>query len=155
MVRWELYDQILDLYADGQIRQTSMNFENHFPIEISIAELFRPHFGEELQYSQELLQMTGMRFCLWKILKETDHMYFRISIRGLTSLLRSVTLAEYPSVQHIGSTQQPHLFRTQNPSVQHQKPLSSTQFLSEGCVELRGFLCGTEGFWCWTEEFSV
>ena len=31
-----------------------------------------------------------------------------------------------PSVQHIGSTQGPHLFITQTPSVQHQKPLSST-----------------------------
>ena len=31
-----------------------------------------------------------------------------------------------PSVQHIGSTQRPHLFSTQNPSVLHQKPLSST-----------------------------
>ena len=29
-----------------------------------------------------------------------------------------------PSVQHIGSRQGPHLFSTQNISVQHQKPLS-------------------------------
>ena len=70
-----------------------MIFKNQFPIENSIAELLRPHFGKELQYSQEFLQMTSMRFCLRKILKETDHMYFRIPSRGLTSLLRSVTFA--------------------------------------------------------------
>ena len=33
---------------------------------------------------------------------------------------------EYPPVQHLGSTQRQHLFSTQNPSVQHQKSLSST-----------------------------
>ena len=115
------------------------------------------------------------------------------------------------SVQNIGSTQGPHLFSTQNssvqtktpqfdhpefhtkhpsfphrnPTVQHQKPLHSTPktpqfntplsqklessllyielFSSEGCVELRVFLCGTEecvelrggtvGFWCGTGGF--
>ena len=31
-----------------------------------------------------------------------------------------------PLSSHIGSTQGPHLFSTQNPSIQHQKPLSST-----------------------------
>ena len=87
-----------------------------------------------------------------------------------------------PSVQHIGSTQRSHgvihtfsapktpqfntkipRFPTKNPSVPHQKPLSSTQ----GCVELRGLQCGTEGFlllhWgvelrsfrCGTEGFLV
>ena len=32
-----------------------------------------------------------------------------------------------PSVQHISSTHEPHLFSPQNPSVPHQQPLSSTQ----------------------------
>ena len=31
-----------------------------------------------------------------------------------------------PLSSQIGSTQGPHLFSTQNPSIQHQKPLSST-----------------------------
>ena len=128
------------------------------------------------------------------------------------------------SVQHIGFTQGPHLFSTQNPSVSHQKPLGSTakiphfqppqfqtenpqfhtplsstlqprsstqpsvphrlyglfefcEFLddafvvwkrgglgvelrafwceTEGYFQLRGFLCGTEGFWYETEVFFV
>ena len=46
------------------------------------------------------------------------------------------------------------------PSVPHQKPLSSAQFLFEGCVEQWSFWCETEraeqrGFWSGTEGFSV
>ena len=33
-----------------------------------------------------------------------------------------------PSVQHIGSTLEPHAFNNQNPSVQHQKPSSRSLF---------------------------
>ena len=96
-----------------------------------------------------------------------------------------------PSVQHISSTQKGHSFsapknpqfHTKNPSVPHQKHLSSTiktsQFntllrkklcWTEGFlvwnrgslgVELRGFCCGNEecvelrGFWCGTEGVLV
>ena len=49
-----------------------------------------------------------------------------------------------PSVQHTPQ------FNTKTPSVQHQEPLSSTHLNwgvcgNKGCVELRGFWCGTEG----------
>ena len=37
-----------------------------------------------------------------------------------------ISSTQTASVQQIGSTQGPHLFSTQNPSFQHQKPLSST-----------------------------
>ena len=69
--------------------------------------------------------------------------------------VKLVRTIEYPSVQHIGSTLGPHVFSTQNhpvqhqnPSVPHQKPLSFTSPLSstQGCMELGGFRCGTEGF---------
>ena len=81
-----------------------------------------------------------------------------------------------PSVQHIGSTQGPHLFSTRNPSVPHQNPLSSTPKTpqnwrvcwTEECVELRAFCVKLRGvwnwrvfgvelwnFWCWTERFLV
>ena len=71
-----------------------------------------------------------------------------------------------PSVQHtpqfntpLSST--PKTLSSTHPSVPHQKPLSSTKFLSEGCIEpLRGFWCGAEGGRrnsgvCWTEGFRV
>ena len=73
-----------------------------------------------------------------------------------------------PSVQHISSRHGQHLFSTENPSVQHQKPFSLTRpsvqhtpqfninwrFLvlnwgvcwTEGCFKLRG---------AWTERFLV
>ena len=63
---------------------------------------------------------------------------------------------EYPSVQHNSSTQGPHLYGTQNPSVPHQKPLSSTHPLTWGVfgVELRG-VCGTEGgVWNWGDVWK-
>ena len=50
-----------------------------------------------------------------------------ISNFKLLKILRvPVSSTQTSSVQHIGSTQGPHLFSTQNPSFQHQKPLSST-----------------------------
>ena len=45
-----------------------------------------------------------------------EHSYSRIPFSS----------TQTPSVQHISSTQWPHLFSIQNPSVQHQKALSST-----------------------------
>ena len=48
---------------------------------------------------------------------------FSICIIFLRVLLSST---QTPSVQHNSSTQAPHLFSTQNSSVQHQKPLSLT-----------------------------
>ena len=43
--------------------------------------------------------------------------------------MRGVPLSstQTPSVQHISSTYGPYLFSPKNPSVPHQKPLSSTQ----------------------------
>ena len=69
---------------------------------------------------------------------------------------RIMAIYEYPAVQHIGSTQGPHLFSTQNLSVQHQnclsaKPLYRAFFLrvvlnwGVFSVKLRGFWCETEG----------
>ena len=96
-----------------------------------------------------------------------------------------------PSVQQISSTQKGHSFpalksltstpktpviHTKNPSVQHQKPLSSSHFSvslqkalssthllvphqrplsSTQPSVLRGFWCLTEGVWCGTEGFLV
>ena len=89
---------------------------------------------------------------------------------------RIMAIYEYPAVQHIGSTQGPHLFSTQNPSVQHQKPLSykpktwrvigvrlrgvwnwGVLMWNWGGlgVELRDFGVEMGGFRCWTEEFWV
>ena len=75
-----------------------------------------------------------MNDCVW--------MWFIVHDRVLLSCTQT------PSVQHIGSTQGPRLFSTQNLSVQHLKPVSSTpkppQFNTV-------FVWG--GFWCWTEGF--
>ena len=53
---------------------------------------------------------------------------------------------QIPSVPH---TRQ---FHTKNSSVQRTPQFHTAYielFLSEGCVELRGFWCGTEGFLVW------
>ena len=72
--------------------------------------------------------------------------------------LSSLNLSSTPQfhTDPLSSTQGPHIFSTQNPSVQHQKPLSSTPYTSlcwkrgfwcgtGGCGELTGFSCGTDG----------
>ena len=50
---------------------------------------------------------------------------YKGTIQGHFSLI--FYLEEYPSVQHMGSTQGPNYFSKKNPSVQHQNPLSSTK----------------------------
>ena len=51
---------------------------------------------------------------------------FRIKKTQVCKIRVPLSSTQTSSVQHISSTQGPHIFRTQNPSVQHQKPLSST-----------------------------
>ena len=56
-------------------------------------------------------------------------MIFILTTLGVKSkyIFSTLSSTQTSSVQHIGSTQGPSLFSTQNPSVQHQNPLSSTQ----------------------------
>ena len=115
----------------------------------------------------------------WMILvvprKLTDDFASKVrAIRHLFATLCKIVIyrvplssTQTPLVQHIGSTHGPNLFGSLNPSVQHNKSLSSTpktpQFNTllsitpknpsstqtavpyKGCVELRSFRCGTEG----------
>ena len=92
-------------------------------------------------------------------------------VEKLIVFMKSFKIRENPSVPHIGSTQGPHLFSTENLSVPHQEPLSLTpkspqfetplrqteEFLvwNRGVlgVELRGV--ELRGFWCGIKEFSM
>ena len=65
-------------------------------------------------------------FLLRRKKQQCQFLQHPLLLLAMQRIVRSYFLwLEYPSVQHIGSTQGPHLFSTQNPSVQRQKPLSS------------------------------
>ena len=80
-----------------------------------------------------------------------------VSYNILKLLNFPLSSTQTPSVQHIDSTQGPHVFNTQNPSVQHQnlsvqhqKPLSSTHFSVPHQKPLGStpkLLISTQGVW--------
>ena len=67
-------------------------------------------------FEKQLACYTGKTLCL----------SFDINFGTITFIRVPLSSTQTPSVQHISSTFGPHLFSPKNPSVPHQKPLSST-----------------------------
>ena len=96
----------------------------------------------------------------WKLIRN----FIRTSLKKRWFLRIGQLIKSTPqfNTDNLSST---HRFHTWTTRFQRPKPpqfllsLSLSSFLSEGCVELRGFKCGTDGcvelrgFRCWTEGF--